>query len=58
MNVDERLAKAVQMVKEYEKLIHAGNIARLLASAEQDVEQGKTRSFHTFIQEFKRDNAI
>ncbi len=58
LTVNGRADSVLLDVKEYEKLIHAGNIARLLATAEQDIELGRTRPFHTFIQEFKRDNAI
>ena len=40
-------------VKVYEKYLEAGNLARLLRPAEQEVELGKTRSAREFIKEFK-----
>ena len=41
-------------VRVYEKHLQAGNLAKLLAPAERDVESGRTRPARTFLKEFKR----
>jgi prevent-host-death family protein len=47
-------ADAVLMdTKTYEKHVKAGNMARLLARAEEDVAVGRTRPMRSFLQEFK-----
>jgi PHD/YefM family antitoxin component YafN of YafNO toxin-antitoxin module len=45
-------------VRVYEKHLQAGNLAKLIAPAEQDVEKGRTRSAHKFLKEFKRGKKI
>ncbi len=45
-------------VKVYENHLKAGNLARLLAPAEQDIIQGKTLPAREFITEFQRDRQI
>ena len=42
----------------YEKHLKAGNMARLLAPAEQDIAEGRTRSMRMFLKEFKRVRKI
>jgi prevent-host-death family protein len=41
-------------VRVYEKHLQAGNLAKLLAPAERDVESGRTRPARKFLKEFKR----
>jgi len=41
-------------VRVYEKHLQAGNLAKLLAPAERDVESGRTRPARNFLKEFKR----
>ena len=38
----------------YEKHLKAGNMARVLAPAEQDIAGGQSRSMRTFLKQFKR----
>jgi len=40
-------------VRIYEKHLQAGNLAKLIAPAEQDVEKGRTRPARAFLKEFK-----
>lgn len=42
----------------YEKHLHAGNLAKLLAPAERDAASGRTRSARDFLKEFKRAKKI
>ena len=42
----------------YEKYLQAGNLAKLLASAERDVEDSRTRPARDFLKEFKRAKKI
>ncbi len=42
----------------YEKHLQAGNLSRLLAPAELDIESGRTRSARNFVKEFKRAKKI
>jgi prevent-host-death family protein len=58
LTVNGRADSVLLDVKVYEKHIQAGNLARLLAPAEQDVEHGRTRSAREFIKEFKGDREI
>ena len=45
-------------VRIYEKHLQAGNLAKLIAPAEQDVEKGRTRSARAFLKEFSRAKKI
>lgn len=45
-------------VRVYEKHLQAGNLAKLVAPAEQDVEKGRTRSARAFLKEFKRAKKV
>ena len=45
-------------VKVYEKHPRVENLARVLATAEQDVERGRTRSAREFVKGFKRARKI
>ena len=52
-------ADAVLMdTKTYEKHLKAGNIARLLARAEEDISAGRTRSMRSFLKEFKHGRKV
>ncbi|MCK9418190.1 MAG: type II toxin-antitoxin system Phd/YefM family antitoxin [Nitrospirae bacterium] len=42
----------------YEKNLHAGNLAKLLAPAERDAESGRTRPARDFLKEFKHAKKI
>jgi prevent-host-death family protein len=45
-------------VRVYEKHLQAGNLAKLIAPAELDVEKGRTCSARAFLKEFKRAKKI
>jgi prevent-host-death family protein len=45
-------------VRVYEKHLQAGNLAKLIAPAELDVEKGRTRSARAFLKEVKRAKKI
>ena len=45
-------------VRVYEKHLQAGNLAKFLATAERDVESGRTRPARNFLKEFKRAKKI
>jgi prevent-host-death family protein len=45
-------------VRVYEKHLQAGNLAKLLAPAESDVQNARTRLASTFMKEFKRAKNI
>ncbi len=52
-------ANAVLMdTKTYEKHLKAGNIARLLVRAEEDVTAGRTRSMRSFLKAFKHARKV
>ncbi len=52
-------ADAVLMdTKTYEKHLKAGNMARLLARAEEDVEARRTRPIRSFLKEFKHARKV
>jgi prevent-host-death family protein len=54
LTVNGRADSVLLDVRVYEKHLQAANLAKLLASAEHDVECGKTRSANEFLKEFKR----
>ena len=52
-------ADAVLMdTKTYERHLKAGNMARLLARAEEDITAGRTRLIRSFIKEFNRARKV
>jgi prevent-host-death family protein len=52
-------ADAVLMdTKIYEKHLKAGNMARLLARAEEDVAAGRTRPLRSFLKHFKHARKV
>ena len=54
LTVNGRADSVLMDVHVYEKHIQAGNLARLLAPAEQDAEHGRIRSAREFLKGFKR----
>ena len=52
-------ADAVLMdTKTYENHLKAGNMARLLVRAEEDISAGRTRSMRSFLKEFKHGRKV
>ena len=45
-------------VRVYEKHLQAANLAKLLAPAEREIENGNTRPVGAFLKEFKRARKI
>ncbi|MDO8872397.1 MAG: type II toxin-antitoxin system Phd/YefM family antitoxin [Methanoregula sp.] len=58
LTVNGRADSVLLDVKVYEKHLQAGNMARLLAPAEEDVERGRTRSAREFVKGFKSARKI
>lgn len=58
LTVNGRADSVLLDVKVYEKHLQAGNLARLLVPAEEDVERGRTRSAREFVKGFKSARKI
>lgn len=58
LTVNGRADSVLLDVRVYENHLQAGNLAKLLAPAERDVESGRTRSARGFLREFKRARKI
>ena len=58
LTVNGRASAVLMDTKTYEKHLQAGNMARLLAPAEEDVAAGRTRPMRSFLKEFKRARKI
>jgi prevent-host-death family protein len=58
LTVNGRADSVLLDVRVYEMRLQAGNLARLLAPAEREVEKGRTRSAREFLKEFKRAKKI
>jgi prevent-host-death family protein len=58
LTVNGRADSVLLDVRVYEKHLQAGNLAKLLAPAEREVENGRTRPAHDFLKEFKRAQKI
>lgn len=58
LTVNGRADSVLMDVKVYEKHLKAVNLARLLTSAEEDLQQGNIRPAREFIAEFKCDRNI
>lgn len=58
LTVNGRADSVLLDVRVYEKVLQAANLAKLIASAEQDVENGRTRPVGDFMREFKRAKKI
>jgi len=58
LTVNGRANAVLMDTKTYEKHLQAGNMARLLAPAEEDVAAGRTRPMRSFLKAFKRARKI
>lgn len=58
LTVNGRADAVLMDTKTYEKHLHASNLARLLAKAEEDVAGGRTRSMRSFLKEFKNGRKV
>jgi prevent-host-death family protein len=58
LTVNGKADSVLLNVRQYERLLKAANMANLLAEAEADVENGRTRSARSFITEFKHAKKI
>jgi len=58
LTVNGRADSVLLDVHVYEKYLQAGNLAKLLAPAELDIDSGCTRPARDFIKEFKRVKKI
>ena len=58
LTVNGRADSVLLDVRVYEKHLQAGNLARFLAPAEREVENGLTRPAREFLREFKRAKKI
>jgi PHD/YefM family antitoxin component YafN of YafNO toxin-antitoxin module len=58
LTVNGRADSVLLDVRVYEKHLQAGNLAKLIAPAEQDVETGRTRPARDFVKAFKRVHKI
>jgi prevent-host-death family protein len=58
LTVNGRADSVLLDVRVYERHLKAANLAKLIASAEQDVKKGRTRPIHDFLKEFKRAKKI
>ena len=58
LTVNGRADSVLMDVDVYQKHLQAANMARLLAPAEAEALEGRTRSAREFLKEFKRDRAI
>jgi prevent-host-death family protein len=53
LTVNGRADSVLLDVHVYEKYLQAGNLAKLLAPAERDIDSGRIRPARTFLKEFK-----
>jgi prevent-host-death family protein len=58
LTVNGRADSVLLDVRVYEKHLQAGNLAKLLAPAEKDVEMGRIRSARDFLKELRRAKKI
>jgi prevent-host-death family protein len=58
LTVNGRADSVLLDVRVYEKHLQAGNLAKLLAPAEREVEKGQTRPAREFLKGFKRATKI
>jgi len=54
LTVNGRADSVLLDVRVYERYLQAGNLAKLLAPAEREVESGRTSPARDFLKEFKR----
>ena len=58
LTVNGRADSVLLDVRVYEKHLQAANLAKLIVTAEKDVEKGRTRPARDFLKEFKRAKKI
>jgi prevent-host-death family protein len=58
LTVNGRADSVLLDVRVYEMHLQAGNLSRLLATAEREVENSRTRPAREFLKEFKRAKKI
>lgn len=58
LTVNGRADAVLLDAKEYDKLLAAASMARLLAPAEQEAAEGRTRPAREFLKELKRARKI
>ena len=58
LTVNGRADSVLLDVRVYEMHLQAGNLAKLLAPAEREVENSRTRRAREFLKEFKRAKKI
>jgi PHD/YefM family antitoxin component YafN of YafNO toxin-antitoxin module len=58
LTVNGRADSVLLDVHVYEKYLQAGNLAKLLAPAEREAGDGRTRPARVFLREFKRAKKI
>ena len=58
LTVNGRADSVIMDASVYQKHLQAANLARLLAPAEAEATEGRTRSARDFLAEFKRDRKI
>ena len=58
LTVNGKAAAVIVDAKEYEKIINAFNLLKLLAPAEEDIKEGRYTEAKNFFAEFKRGKEI
>jgi len=58
LTMNGRADSVIMDAKVWERYLQAGNMARLLAAAEGEIAEKKTRSAQDFFQEFRRARTI
>jgi prevent-host-death family protein len=58
LTVNSKADAVLMDTKTYEKHLKAGNMARLLVRAEEDVVAGRTRPIRSFLKEFKHARKV
>jgi prevent-host-death family protein len=58
LTVNGKAGAVLMDTKTYEKHLKAGNMARLLARAEEDIARGRTQPIRSFLKEFKHARKI
>lgn len=58
LTVNGRADAVMMEAKAYDKLLAAANLARLLAPAEQEAAEGRTRPAREFLKELKRGRGV
>ena len=58
LTVNGKAEAVIVDAREYEKITNSFNLLRLLASAEEDIKEGRISEAREFFQEFKRGKEI